>query len=345
MVAVKAGEVEAVLHRPGALAPVLLVYGPDAGLVGERAKALAERAVDDAGDPFQLVKLDGDDVAADPLKLADEANTIGLFGGKRAIWVKPTAKNLVPALTPVLATPPIDAVIVIEAGDIKKSSPLLTLCQRSPSALALPCYADDAGQVAALVERTLKEAGLAIDREARALLVGLLGADRLATRNELAKLALYAHGSAKVTAEDVEAVVGDVSSLAVDAVIDAAFTGDLDGLDRAFQLLSAEGLDGGVVMGFALRHALTLATARLAVDRGSPVASAAAAMRGLHFKRKTSVEQQLRLWPSPALMKAVRECGETVAAARKHAPLAPATAQRALWSLAIVASRARSKES
>src|SRR3954471_6312187 len=94
MAAVKAGEVEGTLKRLSPSVVAVLFYGPDAGLIAERAKATAARAVDDPSDPFQLIRLDGDVVAADPARLADEAGTIGLFGGKRAIWVKPSSRNL-----------------------------------------------------------------------------------------------------------------------------------------------------------------------------------------------------------------------------------------------------------
>ena len=40
----------------------MLVYGPDAGLVRERADALIAAAVDDPNDPFSLVRIDGDEL-------------------------------------------------------------------------------------------------------------------------------------------------------------------------------------------------------------------------------------------------------------------------------------------
>ena len=127
MVAVKAGDVAAALRRRDPQIAVYLVYGPDTGLVAERAKALAERAVDDPADPFQLIRLDGDAVAGDPGRLADEAGTVGLFGGRRAIWIRPTSRNLAPALEGVLAGSLADTTLVLEAGDLAKSSPLRAL--------------------------------------------------------------------------------------------------------------------------------------------------------------------------------------------------------------------------
>jgi DNA polymerase-3 subunit delta len=340
MVAVKASDAETVLRRQDLRAAVVLLYGPDGGLVSERARALAERSVSDPGDPFQLVKMDGDDIAGDPLRLADEANTIGLFGGKRAIRVRAGSRNLAPAVTTVLATPPEDAIIVIEAGELQKSSPLRVLCEKSPAALAIACYADDARSLAALIDTSVKDAGLTIDTEAKEHLLGLLGADRGATRGEIDKLVLYAHGKGAITVEDIEAVIGDVSALAMDAAIDAAFTGDLVELDRAFTRLMGEGADAGTLLGYALRHALMLAQARVGVDRGAPTAAAVKTMRGLYFKRESAVERQLRVWTTPMLRGAVVDLGAGVASTRRQAGLASELALKCLWSVALAARRA-----
>src|SRR5207244_7518736 len=57
------------------------------------------------------------------------------------------------------------------------------------------------------------------------LLTSLLGGDRLASRSEIRKLTLYAHGQSRVEIDDVLAVVADASMLALDTLIDAAFAG------------------------------------------------------------------------------------------------------------------------
>src|SRR5690606_23063435 len=121
-----------------------------------------------------------------------------------------------------------------------------------------------------LIDEGSRKAGVRIEPDARELLVASLGADRAASRSELDKLFTYAHGQSVVTVDDVAAVVGDVSAVAFDAVIDAAFLGDFNALDRSFTRLQAEGTDAGVLLGFVLRHALALMAARQAVDTGTP---------------------------------------------------------------------------
>jgi DNA polymerase-3 subunit delta len=338
--AVRAGDVEGALRQLGPAVVAVLFYGPDAGLIAERAKAAAERAVDDPLDPFQVVRLDGDAVAGDPARLADEAGTIGLFGARRAIWVRPTSRNIAPAVAPLLEMPLADTLVVLEAGDLQKSSPLRTLCERSPKALALPCYGDFGRDLGAVVDEALRAAGLSIARDAREALVASLGGDRLATRAEIAKLALYVHGRREVTLDDVDAILSDVSSLAMDQVIDAAFGGDRRSVDQGWGRLSAEGTAPSAVLGAALRHAMALLSGRAEMDAGRGPDEALRAFRGLHFRRQDAVRRQLGQWTGAALRNAVAKLQGAVLESRRSA-IGEAVASRALFEIAHLSRRER----
>jgi len=52
MVALRGKEIDSFLAVPIRARPIILLYGPDAGLVRERARRSAESAVDDPNDPF-----------------------------------------------------------------------------------------------------------------------------------------------------------------------------------------------------------------------------------------------------------------------------------------------------
>ncbi|GJD33575.1 DNA polymerase III subunit delta [Methylobacterium aerolatum] len=342
MTAVKAGEVEGLIRRgPDPRTPVILVFGPDTGLVSERAKALAEGFIPDADDPFALVRIDGDTVASEPGRLCDEAGTLGLFGGKRAIWVRPGSRNLAPAVEAVLGISVTDTRIVIEAGDLAKGNLLRALCEKSPRALAIPCYPDDERALGDLIDRTLRDHGLRIERDARETLARSLGGDRRASLMEIEKLALYAKGKGSVTLEDVEAVVSDVAASVLNTLIDAAFDGRVETVERDSRRFRLEGLDAGVVLGSALRHATALLALRLDNPDKSPSATAAL-WRGLHFKRKASIEGQLGTWGPGRLRQAIDILQQAVLACRRAEPqLADALASAALLRIAEAGRRRR----
>ena len=191
MVAIRHWEAEAYLAKPPGHVAFYLFYGTDTGLVSERARLMVKASIDSMDDAFQMVRIEGDELAGDNGRLADEVNTIGLFGGRRAIWIKAGARNLVPAFEAVMETKPQDVVVVVEAGALKKDTGLRKVFERNRHAAAVECVHDTPEQLRQIIEKEARACGLAIDRETADLLSHSLGADRLTTRAELDKLLLY----------------------------------------------------------------------------------------------------------------------------------------------------------
>ncbi|KRE06161.1 hypothetical protein ASE63_24530 [Bosea sp. Root381] len=333
MVAIKAHEADRALARLDPAYRLILIYGPDAGLVSERAATLARAHVDDANDAFQLVRMSGDDIASDPLKLVDEANTIGLFGGRRAIRVSPTSKQLLAGVEPLLAIPSRDAIVIVEAGDLQRSNPLRTACERARTALAVPCYGDAARDLGTIIDEMVRAAGKTIDRTTREHLAGLLGGDRQTSRREIEKLLLYVGTETALTGDHIDAVVGDTAQREQAMLVDAVFSGRLPALDLAQAKLAGEGLDAGVMLGAVLRHALALLKARQGMDAGRSARDMVATMR-LPYPRIAATEVALGNWTTAKLVEAVSLLGNATLAARRDADTGKAGATRALWTLA-----------
>ena len=325
--------------RPDPARPVVLVFGPDAGLVSERVNALVKASVDDSNDPFSLVRLEGEDLAANPARLVEEAQTIPLFGGRRAVWVKAGSRNIAPAVEALLALPASECRVVIEAGDLRRNAPLRALCERAKNAAALPCYTDTERDLERLIDAEMRAAGLTLAPEARALLIPLLGGDRAASRNEIRKLVLYARGRGEIGVDDVAAVVSDASALALDDLVDAAFAGRPAELET--QLAKARAAGSAGRLDLLCRAAPAGAAAQMAHrDRRRRALLA----RRACSRRCTSAASR---WSKPrssngtrrGLRAAMAELADAVLASRKTPALADTIAERALLSLAVKARR------
>ena len=107
MVAVRNQDADRLLARLPSHVFAYLVFGTDSGLVSERTGKIVRSSVSDPHDPFQLVRIDGDQLATDPLRLVNEANTVALFGGHRAIWIEAEFKNFAAAVEKLFADPPL----------------------------------------------------------------------------------------------------------------------------------------------------------------------------------------------------------------------------------------------
>jgi DNA polymerase-3 subunit delta len=339
MVAIKNQDVEKFLAHPDPARPVVLVFGPDAGLVSERVSALVKASVDDVNDPFSLVRLEAEDLSANPARLVEEAQTIPLFGGRRAVWAKAGSRNIAPAVEAVLALPTSECRVVIEAGDLRRNAPLRVVCERAKNAAALPCYADTERDLARLIDAEMRAADLVLKPEARAILIPLLGGDRAASRSELRKLTLYARGRGEVDVDDVTAVVSDASALALDDLVDTAFAGRPADLEAQLAKVRAAGSPVGSIFFAAQRQLAQLHKWRTTIEGGAHF-SIDSVQPPLHFRRKPLVEAALKQWNAARLAAAMTELADAVLASRKMPTLADTIAERALLSLAVRARRA-----
>jgi DNA polymerase-3 subunit delta len=335
MVAIKSADVDAFIARPDPAKPVVLIFGPDAGLVSERAAALIKASVDDVNDPFALVRVDAEELSANPARLAEEAQTIPLFGGRRAVWAKAGGRNIAPAVEALLGLPASECRVVIEAGDLRKNAPLRVVCERAKNAAALPCYADTERDLARLIDAEMRAAGLTLKPDARALLIPLLGGDRAASRSELRKLALYAHGRGEIDVDDVTAVVSDASALDVDDLIDAAFAGRPADVEVQLAKVRIAGTTVGSIFFAAQRQLAQLHKWRLAIEAGNGRVAVDSLMPPVHFRRKPMVEAALKQWNAARLVAAMADLADAVLASRRTPALADTIAERALLALAV----------
>ena len=147
--------IAAFLRAPDPNIRLILIYGPDRGLVRERSQTLARMVVDDLSDAFRVSELTVDDVRSDGARIADEMSQISFLGGRRVIFVRMEAEDISARLQPLLDSPPPgDALLIVEAGDLSARSPVRKTFEASPNAAAIPCYADNDQNVGALIDAT-----------------------------------------------------------------------------------------------------------------------------------------------------------------------------------------------
>jgi DNA polymerase III subunit delta len=336
VVALKSGEIDGFLKKPDPRYAIILIYGPDRGLVHERARLLAHQSVPDPEDPFQLIKLDAESLSNDPQRLVDEALTIPLFAGKRTLWVRMGQATLSEAIETLCQENLTDTKLILEAGDLGPRQPLRAQIEKAKQAIALPCYADEGRNLGDLVDQILSAAGQRIERDAKQALLEKLGADRLMSRQEIEKLSLYASGQEMITITDVDAVMADTGIVNLDRLIDATFSGQNQDCDEMLRRCLSEGLDVGTLISALLRHALTLQSSRLMRDEGKDMRSIEQVAR-VHFRRQTAFQKQVNHWTCNALDKAILYLSETQSQSRKNAGLAAHLLSRCCLQLSLAA--------
>ncbi len=324
------------LANPPAHISGYLVYGLDVGLVHERAVGLFRKFGGSDDESFSKIRLAGDDIANDPGLLADEFFATGLFGGKRVVLVAAGSKNFLPSVEAVLADPPPESVLIVEAGNLRRDAPLRILFERGRATATVECYPDSPQELLRLVKTEAQRAGLSISDETASEFIAHLGSDRAASRSEIEKLLLYASGSGSITGRDIEAITADASALALDRAITSAFLGLRSMVTETAIRAFETGNDPGVLLGFALRHASALHRAKESMEQGAPFERAAGfLLRGQHTSTaQKAVRDQMGLWSAARLLRAIELVSEAIRKCRREPRLGQLVAIRTMWSIA-----------
>jgi DNA polymerase-3 subunit delta len=167
-----------------------------------------------------------------------------------------------------------------------------------------------------------------------ALPISHLGADRLASRGELRKLCLYAHGQPRISLSDVAAIVGDASAFAMDELIDAVAGGNLAEADTTLRKLESSGTHPSVAGTMLIRHFQLLERARAEIGPGRTASDVVERLQPpIFFRRRPAVVRQLGLWPRDRLARALDHLDDMMRQTRAKPHLAEAIVSDAILKL------------
>lgn len=333
--------IEAYLRQPDRSRRIVLLYGPDRGLVSERADALVAALVADPKDPFAVAEISGAAVIKAPGSLGDEARAIAFGGGERVVRVREAGDGLGKALEALIADPPSAGWVIVEAGELSSRSALRLAAEKADSVAVMACYGDEGRNLESVIESGLRTHGLRVAPEALAYLIQHLGADRLSTRSELDKLALYI-GATGGTVElaDARACVGDGAPASVDRLIEAVGLGDYTMLEQALSRVYLEGASPIALLRTVANHFRRLHVAADLMARGQNAEQAMKALRPpVIFTMAQVFRRQLERWTEARLATAMALLVDAELECKSTGLPAEALCARALMRIAAAARR------
>lgn len=294
---------ESFVKSPDPKARVILVYGPDQGLVSERAAAMGKTVVPDLNDPFNVASLSTDMLAEDEARLSDEAHAISMMGGDRLIKIEDGADKLTKMLKSYLENPSDAALVIIQAGALSTRSSLRKLCESAKNAAAVPCYVEDERDVARFIRDTLGAANLRADQDAVVWLAANISGDRAKVRSELEKLITYIGTESQTVAlMDAQAACGAAGAQGFDDLVYAVAGRNSHAAMVALAVLMEEGTAFVAILRTLQNHFRRLHQTLSYMQGGSSVEEAMKRLSPpVFFKQANQFQGQLRSWSLPTL--------------------------------------------
>jgi DNA polymerase-3 subunit delta len=310
MILSKRPDVERFLKEPTPDIRAVVIYGKDRGVVRDRANALAKRVVERPDDPFDTAQLTESDVEADPAKLEDELSAMSLMGGRRLVRLRLNGEKAGPDKAAAEAVTrhveghlnP-DAFFLIEAGALGRDSQLRKVGEKANGCAVIPCYEDEAGDLARLTRDTLANDKVSLNSEALDLFVSRLPKERGVARAEIERLALFLGPGSGInaTAADLTDFLGVEPEASLSDAAADAFGGKVAAAQAALRRAAAEG-EGGPAAVRAISYYLGRLRRVLTLHKNGVDLQAAAKASGVFWKQEREFLRQARAWNLEAIL-------------------------------------------
>lgn len=295
-------KIEAFVKSPDAAVFAVLIYGPDSGLVSQRAEKLSKHVVEDLHDPFRVVDISMERLKDDPALLSDEMAAISFGGGKRLIRIRAEGgAGLAPAFKAAFTTATKhtaqDVCVVVTAGDLAATSALRQLFEQGDGIVALPCYVDDARSLTPVIREAIAQHGLRTEQGVVEYLATFCQGDRLMVLKEIEKLALYAGESKQVSLSDAAACVGESTESSLEDISNAVLLGQLAPLTQHYEKALHQGIVPIAIIRTLARGLARIAMLMELMEQGQSAESAVQSLRPpVFFKQVSLVTAQARRW-------------------------------------------------
>ena len=267
----------------------LLFYGPDRGLVKDKTDAFLEIQKKKEQGNIEVIKLMPDDFIKTENLLFEITHQKPIFFNSCIIHINlDLLKNLKEVLIFLESLNEKETnFLLLEAGTLTSEAKLLRLFKTSKNLGVIPCYLDNENKLYNFVNSYCKEIKLNISKENIKFLCAKLGNDRLVTKNEIQKLALFSNNK-PLSYDAVLKGVGDNSTIRLDHICDNLLVKSSNYINGIVDKIFENGISYILLIRSLNKHLLLLFYSKILgikdVKNFSPP---------LHFSRHAKIQQQL----------------------------------------------------
>ena len=275
-----------------------VVFGPESSMVSYRFDLIAKKIAPDLSDPFLVANLSKERLGADKGILADEFFSLSMLGGRKLILVKDCDAAAGEALKIILEDRDFakksENFILIQAGDLDKSSALRKICEDSASLSAIPCYEDDECTIKKFIQDELVKKQVKFNAQVVEVFLEKFGKNRQIILTELDKILLFLGEEKTLTSELTERLAASESEVSANE-----FVMSFSSQNFKVALLQAEKLfrnnfEPITLIRFLSNYLQKLYQARIEIDLRESDFEEAVKNQRLFFKTEIEFKRQLR---------------------------------------------------
>jgi DNA polymerase-3 subunit delta len=269
----------------------LMLYGPDLGLVKERAKYIANYLCNNAN--FTLVDINFEQL----VDLHHLLYSKNLAKTKKLIKISNIGASLPKEIGEMISEYRGKNFILIEAQDLSPSSILRKFFEKSTNAACIACYEDEPLAVKNLIIKTIKKYDLQISQEALQIMSNAIAGDRMLILNNINKLITYMGDKKQISADDVLAIVETDRDETLDELCQCVANKNAHDFCKTLGQLLAQNVSLIAVLRSLGRYFLRIYQVKLKVAQNLTITSAMQELAPpVFFKQVNAFKLQVQNW-------------------------------------------------
>jgi len=258
----------------------------------------------------EKVDLSGAELKRDPVRLADEARSVSLFGDRRIIHVRATGDDAHDAVETLLQSPVDGWPVLIVASSATDKSRIARLLESRADALVGMFHPPDLKSVASAIRSSADAMGVRMTDELSERVARATALDTRMARSELEKIALYLDASPQAPRTATAADLDDVCAVSEDdgmmPLVNAVLGGEVRRIPAELSRMREQGMNPvGLVLALERRAGQLVQLAGRLGERGDVNAfmQQESDARRVFFRDRADLTQQLKRWRGPRLVR------------------------------------------
>ena len=240
--------------------------GPDTGLTDERISKLCKALKIDLNNPFNVSRIDQNDLEKDPTKLLDESLTYSLNSEKRFVFLKIYSENIptnvVKSIKDLISHFPLkDTKVIISARNLSLTLPLVKYINDNVFCNTVVSYQKNARSLQTEIIYVFSQEGIKITDDALKLLESNLGDNQLNTKKALDNIISFVYPRKTIDYEDIIKIIPNSKLIEVDETFFSVFTGNHIETVNSVELLNSSGVSTLEIIRVFLKWSITLKVA------------------------------------------------------------------------------------
>jgi DNA polymerase-3 subunit delta len=269
-----------------------LVFGPESSLVSHRFNIIAKKISPDLSDPFLVSNISKERISEDKALLVDEFFSMSMLGGRRLILIKDCDAKAGEALKALCEDKDFakksENFILIQGGDLDKSSSLRKICEDNPYFATIACYEDNEGVIRKFIADELVKRKIRFTAPVTEILLGKFGSNRLLILSEIEKIVNFLGEEKNLTPEIAESLSESEAEASINSFISSFAAQKFDVALVEAEKNFRDGVDAITLVRFLSNYIQKLYQARVEID--TKVSDFETAIKNQRLFFKTEIE-------------------------------------------------------